>query len=70
MKQKIWRFLVSFVIALFMASYMVVFGENKEVPSLAGIPFIFWTGFLATVLVVFATYLASKIFPYGETRKS
>lgn len=71
MKQKkIWRFLVSFVIALSMASFLVIFKENKEAPGLEGIPFIFWSGFLITVLVVFATFLASKIFPYGEPSKS
>ncbi len=70
MKHKIWRFLVSLVIVLTMASFLIIFKENKLTPSLAGIPFIFWSGFLVTVLVVFATYLASKIFPYMENTKS
>jgi hypothetical protein len=70
MKQKIWRFLVSFVIALAMASFLIIFKENKMTPTLAGIPFIFWSGFFVTVLVVLATFIASKIFPYGEPAKS
>jgi hypothetical protein len=70
MKQKIWRFLVSLVIALSLASFLVIFKENKEIPSIQGIPFIFWSGFLVTILVVFATYLASRIFPYTEEKNS
>jgi hypothetical protein len=70
MKQKIWRFLVSLVIALALASFLIIFKENKMAPTLEGIPFIFWSGFLVSVLVVLATYLASKIFPYGESAKS
>jgi hypothetical protein len=69
MKQKIWRFLVSLVITLVLASFLIIFKENKITPSLKGIPFIFWSGFLVTVLVVLATFLASKIFPYGEPAK-
>ncbi len=69
MKQKIWRFLVSLVIALALASFLIIFKENKITPSLARIPFIFWYGFLVTSLVVLATFLASKIFPYEEPAK-
>ena len=69
MKQKIWRFLVSLVIALAMASFLIIFKENRITPSLEKIPFIFWSGFLVTVLVVLATFLASKIFPYVEPAK-
>ena len=69
MKQKIWRFLVSLVAALTLTSFLFIFKENKEIPSIEGIPFIFWSGFLVTLLVVFATYLASRIFPYVENSK-
>lgn len=70
MKQKIWKFLVSFVIALTLTSFLIIFKENKIAPSLEDIPFIFWSGFLVTLLVVLATFIASKIFPYGEPAKS
>jgi uncharacterized membrane protein len=70
MKKKIWRLLVSFIIVLTLVSFLIIFKENKITPTLAGIPFIFWSGFLVSVLIVLATYLASKIFPYGEPSKS
>jgi hypothetical protein len=53
-----------------LVSFLIIFKENKITPTLAGIPFIFWSGFLVSVLIVLATYLASKIFPYGEPSKS
>jgi uncharacterized membrane protein len=70
MKKKIWRLLVSFIIVLTLVSFLIIFKENKITPTLAGIPFIFWSGFLVSVLIVLATYLASKIFPYGKPSKS
>lgn len=70
MKKKIWRLLVSFIIVLTLVSFLIIFKENKITPTLAGIPFIFWSGFLASVLIVLATYLASKIFPYEEPSES
>jgi uncharacterized membrane protein len=70
MKKKIWRLLVSFIIILTLVSFLIIFKENKITPTLAGIPFIFWSGFLVSVLIVLATYLASKIFPYEEPSKS
>jgi hypothetical protein len=53
-----------------LVSFLIIFKENKITPTLAGIPFIFWSGFLVSVLIVLATYLASKIFPYEEPSKS
>jgi hypothetical protein len=51
-----------------MISFFFLFQENKLNPTIAGIPFIFWSGFLVTTLVVVLTYLASRFFPYEEKR--
>jgi hypothetical protein len=69
MKPKIWKFLVFTVLILCIGSFLFLFKENKVDPTLAKIPFAFWTGFLITVLIVGLTFLASRFFPYQESRK-
>lgn len=66
MKPKIWSLIVITILILAMISFFFIFQENKLNPTIAGIPFIFWTGFLVTTLVVVLTYLASRFFPYDE----
>ena len=70
MKLKIWKILVLFVSALCLISFLFIFKENKETPELYGVPFIFWTGFLVTFLIVVSTYIASRIFPFEDPKKS
>lgn len=70
MKPKTWNLLWISVLILTICSFLFVFKENQLEPQLAGIPFVFWSGFLITVLIVIATLLASKIFPYHESKKS
>ena len=69
MKPKIWNAIIVAVIALAAGSYWLVFEENKLTPELFNIPFIFWSGFLITVLVVLLTYLGSVFFPHEEPKK-
>lgn len=69
MKISPWRFLVIFVSLLSIISFVFIFRENKSTPELAGIPYVFWSGFLVTFIVVLATYLASKVFPFEDPKK-
>lgn len=69
MQQKIRRFLVSLIIALTLTSFLNAFKNDQLTPSLEGVPYIFWSGFFITVLVVLATHLTSKILPYSERVK-
>ena len=69
MKSKIWNAIIFAVIALPVGSYWLVFEENKLTPELFKIPFIFWTGFLITVLVVMLTYLGSIFFPHEDPKQ-
>lgn len=69
MQSKQWKILVLVVICLTLGSFLFLFKENKLEPILAGIPFVFWTGFLITALVVFATFLGSKLFPFEDPKK-
>ena len=70
MKPKIWNAIIFVVLALAIGSYWLVFEENKLTPALWNIPFIFWTGFLITVLVVVLTYLGSVLFPHEDPKKT
>jgi hypothetical protein len=69
MKLKIWNLLVLVVSALSIIAFLFIFEQNKIEPKLFGIPFVFWTGFLVTFLVVMATYVASKVFPFEDPKK-
>lgn len=69
MQSKIWRILVLVVLVLSLVSFLFLFEENKVDPTLAKIPFAFWTGFLVTVVIVILTFLASRVFPYQESKK-
>ena len=69
MKYKSWNLLVLLVIILTIVSYLFLFNEEKTDPSLGSVPFIFWTGFIVTVVLVFATFLGSKLFPFEDPKK-
>jgi hypothetical protein len=69
MKLKFWNLLVLVVSALTIIAFLFVFKENKIEPEIFGIPFIFWAGFLVTFLIVVATYIASKVFPFEDPKK-
>ncbi|WP_192346330.1 hypothetical protein [Algoriphagus sp. Y33] len=69
MKSKLWKTLVLAVIILTVGAFLFLFKEHKLEPTLTGIPFTFWTGFLVNVLVVFATFLGSKFFPFEDPKK-
>lgn len=69
MKSKIWNILVLAVLALSIVSFLFLFEENKVDPRLADVPFVFWTGFLVTVVIVILTFLASRFFPHQESNK-
>lgn len=69
MKSKIWRILVFLVLILTVVSFLFLFREYEVGPTIANVPFVFWTGFLVTVVVVALTFLASWFFPHQESKK-
>lgn len=70
MKSKIWNAIVLAVLLLSVGSFLLLFSENKVDPRLGGVPYIFWTGFLVTVVIVGLTFLASSFFPHEESKKA
>lgn len=70
MKLKPWHLLSSIVFLLSIVSFWFIFQEDKTHPSLGSVPFIFWSSFAITVLVVIATFLGSIIFPQEKAPKS
>lgn len=69
MKYTVWNILVFTVLTLTVGSFLVFFRENKVEPTIAHVPYVFWTGFLVTVLIVVLTFLASRFFPHQESEK-
>lgn len=69
MKYKIWNILVFTVLILTVGSFLILFRENKVDPTLSNVPYVFWTGFLVTVVIVVLTFLASRFFPHQESKK-
>ncbi|RIW16298.1 hypothetical protein D0X99_08005 [Algoriphagus lacus] len=69
MKSKIWNLIALAVFLLSVGSFLVIFEENKIDPRLGGVPYIFWTGFLITAVIVGLTFLASRFFPHEESNK-
>lgn len=58
----IWRLLVVAAIVLVIACFAFVFVPGGDSPSLFSMPYILWTGILATVLLVVLTFLGSRFF--------
>lgn len=69
MKPKIWNLIVIAVLLITVGSFAFLFRENKHSPELWNIPYVFWTGFLVTVLLVLATFLGSRFFPYHDSKE-
>ncbi len=61
-----WRILVAAVVVVALVSFLFIFRTDVTEPRLGPIPFIFWSSFLLTVVLVVLTYLGSKIFPYKD----
>ncbi|AMQ55738.1 hypothetical protein [Algoriphagus sanaruensis] len=70
MKHPLWTLLVLTVIILSFLSFFVLFSEETLEPKLGPIPYVFWVSFGVTCLIVLATYLGSKVFPFENNRKS
>lgn len=70
MNFKPWHILASAVFLLSVLSFLWIFQEGKTDPKLGSVPYVFWTSFLVTLILVAATFIGSKIFPYKETPKS
>ncbi len=68
MKPKIWNLIVLAVLVITVGSFLFLFRENRYSPELWNIPYVFWTGFLVTVLLVLATYLGSIFFPFHDSK--
>ena len=66
MKIIYWRILVGIVIVVALVSFLFVFHADISSPRLASVPYIFWTSFILTVLLVILTYLGHKLFPFNE----
>ena len=66
MKILYWRILVGAVIVIALLSFAFIFQTGITTPRLASVPYIFWTSFLLTVILVVLTYIGSKIFPYKD----
>ncbi len=69
MKSKIWTSIVLAVLVLTVGSFLFLFQENKTDPRMGGVPYVFWTGLLVTVVIVGLTFLASRFFPHTESKK-
>jgi uncharacterized membrane protein len=61
-----WKLLVSIATALILICFAFVFVPRVNDPALLSLPFILWTGILATILLVVLTYLGAKYFPFKE----
>jgi hypothetical protein len=70
MKPKIWNVIVFAILALAVIFYEINFTEIKPSPPLWNIPFILWSSFLVTLLVVSLTYLRFVLLPQKEVEKS
>jgi hypothetical protein len=70
MKPKIWTVIVFAILALAVISYEINFTEIKPSPPLWNIPFILWSSFFVTMLVILLTYLRFVLFPEEEVEKS
>ncbi len=70
MKPKPWPLLASAVFLLSIISFWLVFQEGKTTPALGSVPYVFWSSFAITVLIVVATFLGSIIFPHQNSSKS
>jgi hypothetical protein len=55
------------LVLLFVFAFLFVFEENKIDLRLGGVPYIFWTGFLITAVIVGLTFPASRFFPNEES---
>lgn len=69
MQPKIWNLIVSTVLVITIGSFAFLFRENKHSPELWNIPYTFWSGFLVTVLIVLATFLGARFFPYHDPKE-
>ena len=67
---KPWHALASAVFLLSVVSFLWIFQEGKIDPALGSIPYVFWTSFMVTLLIVIATFVGSLIFPHKDTPKS
>jgi hypothetical protein len=70
MKLKPWPILASAVLLLCIISFWLIFQEEKTHPTLGAVPYVFWSSFAITVLIVLATFLGSIIFPHEDSQKS
>ena len=64
MQKKIWKILVVIIVILIIITFTpLVTPPGRFTPVVLGLPYTLWMGFLITCLIVFATFLASKVHP-------
>lgn len=62
-----WRVCITSVLVIVVLGYTpLMLPEGKYQPMLLGIPFTLAIGFLATVLLVFITYIGAKVHPGSD----
>jgi uncharacterized membrane protein len=69
MKNTFWKLTVGAVLLIVLITYGFLLRENISEPEVAGIPFVFWTSFVATVLIVALTFVAAKNFSHTQNPK-
>ncbi len=69
MNQKVWTILVLLVVILTLVSFLFLFASQKIDPMMGSIPYVFWVSFGVTCLVVIATFVGSRVFPFEEIKK-
>ncbi|WP_133557994.1 hypothetical protein [Algoriphagus boseongensis] len=67
MKSRSWTLLITTVIALTLISFVLLFKQGKTEPMLGDVSYIFWISFSVTCILVFLTFLGSRVFPYKES---
>lgn len=61
-KRKNWRILRTIVIILCLLTFSpIIIPDGVFKPELLGVPYSLWTSFLITVILVFLTYLGTKM---------
>ena len=58
-----WKILIAGAVGLVLVCFAFIFIPGVKDPSLFSLPYILWTGIIATVLLVVLTYFGSRFFP-------
>lgn len=62
-----WKVTVAAAILVVLGSFTFLFIAGRTMPYLIGVPYIFWCGILATVILVVLTFIGSRLFPHRDS---